>query len=149
MAKISIHIPDETLERVRMYKDQLNISKICSTALLREVETISNVPPMVEETRKLIDRLAKETQKKHIESFNLGVKLALAQMSKVTYEQLRFWGSMVFSEKQRLILPEELENYLEKVSLEKQMSHPLHRPSFSKGWLSVMKRTWKTVKDKI
>jgi hypothetical protein len=149
MAKISIHIPDETLLKVRTHKDRINISRICSNALLREVEIISNVPPLVEETQKLIDRLARETHTKHIESFNLGTLLAQKYLAKATYEQLQYWGSLVFSKQKHLILPEEIENHLENRALEKKFKHPLHRPSFTKGWLSIMRSTWETVKDKV
>ena len=76
MAKISIHIPDEVLDKVRQHKDKLNISKVCSNALLKEVEVISNVPPMVEETRKLIERLRKDLHQQHLESFNLAIEAA-------------------------------------------------------------------------
>ena len=149
MAKISIHIPDDILERVKVHKDRLNISKICSTALLKEVEVIANLPPLIEETRKLIDRLRKDTQKQHIESFDLGIKMAQGYMSKVSFEQLRFWGTMTQIEMKRLVLPEKIEDKLEKYSLDNKFTHPLHRPSFARGWLSIMKRTWETVKDKV
>ncbi|MFH1668908.1 MAG: hypothetical protein ABIA62_03195 [Candidatus Woesearchaeota archaeon] len=149
MAKISIHIPDEVLKRVRENKDRLNISKVCSTALLKEVEVLSNVDPMVEQTRKLIDRLRKDTHKQHLESFNLGVRMAQDHMSKTSFEQLQFWGTMPISDKSRIILPEDIENILEKRTLDGNMSHPLHRASFFRGWHNVMKQTWSTVKDKI
>jgi hypothetical protein len=149
MAKISIHIPDDVLERVRQHKDRLNISKICSNALLKEVEVVSNVPPMVEQTRKLIEKLQKDMHRQQVESFNLGISLAQNFMEKVSYDQLRYWGSIVFSDRKRLVLPEEIEDYLEKSSLENKFKSPFNRPSFNKGWLTVMRRTWETVKDKI
>ena len=149
MAKISIHIPDEVLKKVRQHKDRLNISKICSAALLKEVEVISNVPPMVNETKKIIDRLRKDMHKQQIESFNIGIKLAQTYISKVNYEQLRHWGSVVFSEKKRFVLPEAIEDYIEQCSLENRFKYPFNRHSFVKGWLTVMRRTWETVKDKI
>ncbi|MBU2560753.1 MAG: hypothetical protein KKD17_00495 [Nanoarchaeota archaeon] len=149
MAKISIHIPDDVLARVREHKDSLNISKVCSNALLKEVEMIANVPPMVEQTRKLIERLRSDVHSQHMESFNLGVRLAQDFLSRSSYDQLRYWGSMVFSEKKRFVLPEEIEDYIERCSLEKRFRHPFHRNSFVRGWLGVMQRTWETVKDKV
>ena len=149
MAKISIHIPDNVLEKVRAHKDRLNISKICSNALLKEVEIVSNVPPMVEQTRKLIEKLRKDMHRQQVESFNLGISIAQNFLKKVSYDQLRYWGSIVFSERKRLVLPEEIENYLEKESLENKFKMPFNRQAFNKGWLTVMRRTWETVKDKI
>jgi hypothetical protein len=149
MAKISIHIPDEFLKRVREHKDRLNISKICSTALLKEVEIVSNVSPMVDATRKLIERMQKEMHKQQVESFNLGISLAQSYAEKVSYDQLRYWGSLVFSERKRLVLPEEIEDYIEKCTLEKRLKSSFRRESFVKGWLTVMRSTWETVKDKI
>ena len=149
MAKISIHIPDDVLEKVRQHKDKLNISRVCSNALLKEVEVVSNVPPMVDETKKVIDRLRGELHKQQVESFNMGVSMAQKFVSNVSYEQLRYWGSLVFSERKRLVLPEDIENLLEKYSLEKKFKTPFHRNSFVKGWLTVMRRTWETVRDKI
>jgi hypothetical protein len=149
MAKISIHIPDDVLEQVREHKDRINISKICSTALLKEVEVISNVSPMVEETKKLIERLRKETHQSHIESFNLGVSLAQDFLPTVNQEQLRYWGALIFSERKRLVFPEDIEDYIEHSSLENRFQYPFHRSSFTKGWLSVMKRTWETVKENL
>lgn len=148
MAKISIHIPDEVLERVREHKDRLNISKICSGALLKEVELVSNVSPMVDATRKLIDRLRNDMHKQQVESFNIGTSLAQGYVEKVSYDQLRYWGSLVFSERKRLVLPEEIEDYIEKCILEKKIK-AFRREAFIKGWLTVMRRTWETVKDKI
>ncbi len=149
MAKISIHIPDDVLVKVREYKDKLNISKVCSTALLKEVEVLANVDPMVEQTRKLIERLRKDTHKQHLESFNLGVRFAQDHMAKTSFEQLQFWGTQNITEKSRIVLPEEVENHLEKCALDGSMKQPLHKQSFFKGWHNVMKRTWSTVKDKI
>lgn len=149
MAKISIHIPDDVLERVRQHKNRLNISRVCSNALLKEVEVVSNVPPMVEQTRRLIDKLKKEMHRQQVESFELGASFAQDFLEKVSYDQLRYWGSVVFSERRRLVLPEEIEDRLEKVSLEKKLKSSLDRSSFNRGWLTVMRRTWETVKDKI
>lgn len=149
MAKISIHIPDETLVRVRQHKDSLNISRVCSNALLKEVEIISRVPPMVDETRKLIERLRSEAQVQHVESFDLGVRLARSYLQKTNAEQLSYWGGLVFSEKKMLIIPDEVEAYIEKLILEKRFSGRFHRPSFTKGWIGVMQQSWETVRDKI
>ncbi|MBW2964925.1 hypothetical protein KY363_05710 [Candidatus Woesearchaeota archaeon] len=149
MAKISIHIPDETLAKVREHKDCLNISRICSNALLKEVETISRVPAMVDETRKLIERLRSEEHVQHVESFDLGVRIARSYLQKASSEQLSYWSSLVFSERKRLVLPDEVEDYIERLILEKRFSQKFHRPSFAKGWLGVMQRSWETVKDKI
>ena len=149
MAKISIHIPDETLVKVRQHKDRLNISKICSTALLKEVEMISDIPPLVQETQILIERLRKQTSSQHKESFDLGTKLATTYIKKITLDQLGYWGSLVFSEKKKMIFPEEIEDIIEQHTLDKTLTNRFHRPSFTKGWLSIMKRTWETVKDKI
>jgi hypothetical protein len=55
---------------------------------------------------------------------------------------------LVFSEGKKLVLPEEVEDYIERCSMEKRMKHHFHRPAFAKGWLGVMNRTWTTVKDK-
>jgi hypothetical protein len=148
LAKMCIHIPDGILAKVKENKHRMNISRVCSAALLKEVEVVSNIPPMVSETERLIGRLRDEMQKQHIDSFNLGVKLAQAYLSRITPDQLSYWGSLVFSEGKKLILPEEVEDYIERCSLEKKFKHPLHRPSFSRGWLGVMNRAWTTVKDK-
>ncbi|MBW2967499.1 hypothetical protein KY362_03360 [Candidatus Woesearchaeota archaeon] len=151
MAKISIHIPDEVLEKVRQHKDSLNISKVCSAALLREVEIIADVPALVDETRKLLTRLRDNLHARQKESFDLGVSLAQAYLSKASHDQLQYWGSLVFSERKRLVFPEDVEDYLERHSLKKDArpGPSLHRPSFTKGWLAVMQRTWATVKDRI
>ncbi len=149
MAKISIHIPDEVLDRVREYKDRINISRICSTALLKEVKVISDVPPMVEQTRKLISRLRGEIHRSELDSFNLGVKLAQDFLGSISLDQLRAWGTMSFSSKRSLVFPEAVEDFIEQGTLENRFSSPFHRPSFAKGWLSVMRRTWETVNDKV
>jgi len=149
MAKISIHIPDDVLAKVRKHKDRLNISRVCSNALLKEVEIVSNIPPMVDETKALIERLRQGMQAQQLTSFNLGVKLAQSYMSKVSYDRLRASGTFVPSNNKPIVLPNEVEEYLERFSLEKKSKHPLHRQSFLRGWHVVMKRTWETVKDKI
>lgn len=149
MAKISIHIPDDVLAKVRQHKDSLNISKVCSNALLKEVEVISNVPPMVEQTRKLIEKLRQDTHQRNLESFNLGVRLAQEYLMKASYEELRHWGSVVFSEKKSFVFPEGVEDYLERCSLENRFRYKFNRTSFTRGWLGVMKRTWETVKEKV
>jgi hypothetical protein len=149
MAKICIHIPDDILAKVKRHKDRMNISKVCSAALLKEVEVISNIPQMVDETKNLIERLRQGMHAEHSESFNIGVKLAQAYLSKISYERLRAWGTFIPESKRPLVLPEEVEDYLERCSMEKKLRHPIHRPSFAKGWHVVMKRTWETVKDKV
>ncbi len=148
MAKMSIHIPDEILAKLQPHKDRMNISRVCSAALLKEVEVLENIPPLVDETRKMIDRLRGEVHKNNVDSFNLGVKLARAFMSRVTFEQLRFWGSFVFSERKNIVLPEEVEDYIERCMLEHKFRN-FHKPSFSRGWLSVMKGAWESAKDRI
>jgi hypothetical protein len=147
MAKISIHIPDGILAKVRQHKDRMNISKVCSTALLKEVEVISSVPPLVDETRRLIERLRKDVGRQQLESVDLGTRLAKGYLPKLTMEQLRYWGSLKDSER-NVVLPEEIEDYIERISLEKKISD-IHRQSLLRGWSIVMKRTWETVRDRV
>lgn len=137
------------MAKVKENKHRINISRVCSAALLKEVEMVSNLPPMLSETERLIARLRDDMQKQHVESFNLGVKLAQAYLSRISHDQLSYWGSLVFSDSKKLVLPEEVDDYIERCSLERKFKHPLHRPSFAKGWLGVMKRSWETVRDKI
>jgi len=116
---------------------------------MREVEVLSSVPPMVEETRKLIDKLRSDMNRQQVDSFNMGVSLGRAYLSKVSIEQLRFWSEISVSENRKVTLPEGVEEYIERGLLEHKFKHPFHRVSFNKGWLSVMKRSWETVKDKV
>lgn len=149
MAKISIHIPDDVLDKVREHKDSLNISRICSSALLKEVELIADVPSLVQETRKLISRLRSELHDREVESFDFGVQLAEAYLSRVSHDQLMTWGSLKFSEKKTLAFPEDIEDHIEKCELDGVLNHRLQRAAFTRGWLSVMKQSWETVKDKL
>ena len=60
MAKMSIHIQDDILEKIKPYKDMINVSKVCATALMKQVEIYSSIPKEVRNMQSLVLRLRKD-----------------------------------------------------------------------------------------
>jgi len=150
MAKMSIHIQDEIVEKIRPYKDMVNISKICATALLKEIEILSNVPNEVKNMQTLILRLRRNMGLQKKESFNLGVVIARLYTKDIKYDELKDWGSRSYSKKENYYFPEEVEDKIERYLLEEENKiNDLDRESFAQGWLTVMKNTWEMTKNKI
>ena len=150
MAKMSIHIQDEVFERIRPYKDRINISRVCSAALSKEIEIFSSVPNEVRNTQSLILRLRKGMHEQKKESFNLGVAMERLYTKDITYEELNEWGSKGYSKNEAYYFPEEVEDKIEKYLLEEDNKlSVLDREAFIQGWLTVMKKTWEIVRDKV
>jgi len=149
MAKISIHIQDQVLEKIKPYKERMNISKVCSQALLKEIEVFSLVPSEVANMQSLILRLRKDINNKKKESFNLGMAMARLYSSNITYEELTEWGKKNYSKNEEYYFPEEIEDKIERYLLEGGSKYPFDRKAFSQGWMTILRKTYETIKNKV
>jgi len=149
MAKISIHIQDQVLDKIKPYKERINISRVCSSALLKEIEVFSAVPTEVANMQSLIIRLRKDITKRKRESFNLGMAMARLYSSNITYEELQEWGKKTYSNNDEYYFPEEVEDKIERYLLEGANKHPFDRKAFSQGWSTILRKTWDTVRNRV
>lgn len=149
MAKISIHIQDQVLDRIKPYKERINISKVCSRALLKEIEVFAAVPKEVATMQNLITRLRNDLNRQKQESFNLGIAMAKLYTSRISYEELSEWGKKMYNNRDEYYFPEEIEDKIERYLLEGGNKHPFDRKAFSQGWVTIMKKTWETIKAKV
>ena len=149
MAKMSIHIQDEILEKVRPYKDMMNVSKVCAAALMREVEVFSSIPREVRNMQTLVLRLRKEMNLQKRESFTFGMAMARLYLQKISYKELSDWGTRTYSNKE-YYFPEEIEDKIEKYLLDENTKLvAFDRPSFIQGWSTIMKKTWESTRNKV
>lgn len=61
--RLSISVPDELHKRIKQYKGELNVSKICQKALISATDRIEKKDEAAQHTGNVIERLRKE----HIE----------------------------------------------------------------------------------
>lgn len=147
---MSIHIQDEVLEKIKPYKDMINVSKVCATALLKQVELYTLIPKEVRNMQSLVLRLRKDMSAQKKESFNLGMAMARLYTKKITFKELSDWGSRSYTSRETHYFPEEVEDKIEKYLLDEDNNlTTFDRAVFIQGWSTIMKKTWEAAKNKI
>ena len=86
--RLSITIPDELAERLEPLRDRLNLSKICTEAIDREVAMMTDLPTDVKEFADLIARLRVEKAEAVQQVYQLGFERGQKYAREADYEWL-------------------------------------------------------------
>lgn len=147
---MSIHIQDEVLDKIKPYKDMINVSKVCANALLKQVEIYTSIPKEVRNMQTLVLRLRKDMSAQKKECFNLGMAMARLYLKKISFKELNDWGTRSYSDNGSYYFPEEVEDKIEKYLLDEDSNiNVFDRSAFIQGWSTIMTKTWESTKNKI
>jgi hypothetical protein len=150
--RVSITIPDDLAERLEPYRDRMNISKVCSEAIERELSTLVELPVEVQKLTATIAELRMEKAELEQDDYNIGLD----------------WGQRYAEEKARLMeftLYETIHDSIDHITFDKlpedvrdnfiysQNDAPgefVYNPEkFAQGWLDGLMAVWKVIKDKV
>jgi len=88
--RISISIPDELQERIKQYKGELNVSKICQKALIAATDRIEKKKSSAQEYGDIVERLRDEYIKEYKDEIeNEAMTDALYDVDKVSIETVK------------------------------------------------------------
>ena len=98
--RISISIPNELHERIKQYKGELNVSKICQKALIAATDRLEMKESSVQQYDDIVERLRDEFIKKHqdivedealSDAFNNARKVSLETIKEFIEDPSEFW----------------------------------------------------------
>jgi len=96
MARTTISLPDDLVERIRVLKDRINVSELCRTALTHRVELYEKALAAGDETRRLsiIARLREERRPSIERSREWGHRAGLAWSEHASYKAIKDYGAL-------------------------------------------------------
>ena len=87
MAKLNISISDDLAKRLEPYRDRLNLSRIASDCIEREVAALEAVPDMTRNLEALIAKLRQQKREVGAKSRQMGVEDGMEYAATADYEQ--------------------------------------------------------------
>ena len=78
MARLNITLPDVLYARLEQLRDRINLSKVCATALEKEVTMLEGQPPITDpRIAQLLQRLQSTRERWHQRGYEDGVQWAV------------------------------------------------------------------------
>jgi ribosome modulation factor len=78
MARLNITLPDELYARLEQHRDRINLSKVCATALGKEITMLEGQPPITDpRIAQLLQRLQSTRERWHQRGYEDGIGWAV------------------------------------------------------------------------
>ena len=161
MARVTVYLSDELSERLNRYRDKLNISGICSTAIEKEIRILEDLPEdrkdmdeIVAQVRERILRLREDKRKEERVWFKKGYEAGLKwAREEADYEGLRKYGEGMpvvehgtsGAKRTRYIRSRE-EIMVRKAAGDCPSDMLVY---YEEGWMKGVQAVWELVKDKL
>lgn len=114
MPRITVYVSDELAEATNKWRDQLNLSKIASSAIISEIAKLEKLPDVPDELGTLVATLREQKDNLQSESYHNGFE----------------WGTDIS-------FVEELFTYGDFLDLERRMENDPSPRSYSGEWLPI------------
>ena len=148
--KLTITIPDDLAERLKPWRERMNISRICSEAIAKEVAILANLPQEVRELTDLIAKLRVEKAESQQRDYQTGFENGVNYGKRAAYKELVAWGNELPEGGTLLAgkdyLPEWAEDHLNDMLEEGWV---LDWEWYVRGWRAGMASIWRLIEDKI
>jgi len=142
--KLTITIPDDLAERLDPWRERMNISRVCSEAIAKELAILADLPREVKELTDVIHRLRTEKAESNQQDYQTGFEDGMAYAHGATYDEFVIWCEPAMDEMHNL--PEFANDHLNELLQEGDV---LDARLYKQGWRAGMVAIWKRVKDKV
>ena len=136
--RLTISIPSDLYNRLQKVKADLNISKICQTAIESRVTFEEIYKQEKNQMQALIDKLRKEKEEIETNAHETGLKEGLEDAKELTYTEFKYIET-------NNALSEDLTEWLQN----HRMDEDTDITAYKKGWIEGVLQIWSDVKDKI
>ena len=147
--RLNITVPDELSERLEPLRERMNISRICATAIEREVKALEAVPQEVQDLATLIARLRNEKVESEQQDRKQGFEQGVIYAQQSNYAELMIYADVAAEAKAwrhgdyDFDLPD---GVLDDMREAMQDSLVIDALTYKQGWLEGMMAVWKKIK---
>ncbi len=147
--RLTITIPDELAAEIEALKNRENLSKICRSALQKEIEKYKRIASTIGDKKAIIQRLRDERDQLLRNYYDEGYKSGLEDAENLEYSDFIFLerglgkiNEDTFFDKFGAILDEYYRNY-------EEADPDFQRGSFVSGWVDGVNSFFKAVKEEL
>jgi hypothetical protein len=157
--RTTIYLPDELTAALEPLKERINISRICASALHKEVERMQLVDRGLSDREALILRLRQQKREASEADEQAGRVQAAIDVRSLDYSELvkiavlrldLLEGATAYVQ----LLPEPVQVWLDKHEFELLNADPdgptpINTEAWAFGWLSYVQEWWAEIKDEV
>ena len=154
--KLTITIPSDLAERLEPWRDRMNISKLCSEAIEREIAVVADLPREVQEFTDVITRLRTERAEARKRDYWIGYEDGFTYAKGASEQDLVFYASIWESCKhlmrgktlrtEDVELPRSEEVHLHEFMGDRKV---IDAGVYKVGWLDGLQTVWDVVEHKV
>ena len=157
MARVTVNIPNDLMNRLTPLKDLLNMSQVCRDALQARIETYERIKGNIQNdvAESLVERMRIEKDKSRELSYTQGEEDGEQWATReASYDDLITWANMSGqADVDGVLFPHDIdaaeERFYDAIEGVSEAGRVLHNDSYSSGFRVAVTPVWDRVEDKV